>query len=495
MILAIALFIIASLLEIILNIGFLWHYKKYLAGLLILLLSISTGLIFGYHISWFSAILVILTVYRIINLLRLIEARINKNYLAITFRKTSFWLMLFQSILAIVWLLVIDIKINRNIILLISSTLILVCSMVIAIFISSNLQKIQVKAHLKNMPSSKLPSLSVLIPARNETESLNDCLASLVSSTYPKLEIIVLDDCSQNKHTPEIIKDYAHAGVRFIAGQATPDNWLAKNYAFEQLSEQASGEILLFCGVDVRFSENSLTQIVEILLSNNKVMLSLLPNNLIQNQQELSKLITQPFRYGWELIRSRDSQRKPPVLSTCWCIKANELSKSGGFKAVTKTIIPERYFAKLANSKNNGYLFFKMLGDQNITSLKAFDEQKATAIRTKYPELHKRIELVASLSIIQTAIFIMPVYLLILGIINSLYIVGLLSFITLIINLLSYLTLSKLTFNRFIIQAIVYWPVAIIFDIILVNQSMWQYEFRQVIWKGRNICIPIMKSV
>ena len=51
-----------------------------------------------------------------------------------------------------------------------------------------------------------------------------------IASDYPKLEIIVLDDCSQDR-TAEIIRNFAHDGVRFIQSEDNKDNWLDKNKA------------------------------------------------------------------------------------------------------------------------------------------------------------------------------------------------------------------------------------------------------------------------
>ena len=42
--------------------------------------------------------------------------------------------------------------------------------------------------------SDQLPSVSVCIPARNETHAMSECLESVLASDYPKLEAIVLDD-------------------------------------------------------------------------------------------------------------------------------------------------------------------------------------------------------------------------------------------------------------------------------------------------------------
>ena len=41
------------------------------------------------------------------------------------------------------------------------------------------------------------PLVSVLIGTRNRPQPLLRCLNSILSQNYPKLEVLVLDDCSQ----------------------------------------------------------------------------------------------------------------------------------------------------------------------------------------------------------------------------------------------------------------------------------------------------------
>jgi hypothetical protein len=38
-------------------------------------------------------------------------------------------------------------------------------------------------------------------------------------------------------------------------------------------------------------------------------------------------------------------------------------------------------------------------------------------------------------------------------------------------------------------------PAAVGLDILLLHTSMFDYEFGEVIWKGRNVCIPVMHVV
>ena len=190
------------------------------------------------------------------------------------------------------------------------------------------------------LPEKELPTISVLIPARDETDDLSECLTTLINSTYPKLEIIVLDDRSQNKRTPEIIKSFAHDGVRFIAGKVPPKAWLAKNYGYQQLAEVASGEVLLFCGVDTRYTPRALEQMVGELVQRDKTMVSFLPANTPPSAFAFESLFVQPARYVWELALPRRFLQRPPVLSTAWMIRRETLFAAGGFASASRAIVP-----------------------------------------------------------------------------------------------------------------------------------------------------------
>jgi hypothetical protein len=58
-----------------------------------------------------------------------------------------------------------------------------------------------------------------------------------------------------------------------------------------------------------------------------------------------------------------------------------------------------------------------------------------------------------------------------------------------------YARIVELTYRRFLWRGLWTLPLVAIFDIGLLNYSMWQYEFREVIWKGRNVCTPVMHGV
>jgi glycosyltransferase involved in cell wall biosynthesis len=484
---------IVSLFEAFLWVRPVWLYRKYIACAIIVVLSIASGLFFGSHLNVWVAMIVVFSIYRMINLLRIVEGRTNADYLYHVARKTSFALISLQIISLAVYLLTRHHHIKLNVWLYVALVIQAGFALMLIASTLRHIKKSRPSDIETNYASRDLPTLSVLIPARNETDELDECLKSLLNSTYSKLEILVLDDCSQDRKTSEIIRGFAHEGVTFMGGEVPPDDWLAKNYAYEQLSKQANGDILLFCGVDTRFEEETLRLLVEELLNRKKTMLSIMPNNKLSSGFSLKKSLIQPTRYAWEVALPRRLLNRPPVLSTCWLIKASTLKDCGGFESVKRTVSIESNFAKYAASKNDGYSFMRSGNLLGLSSVKTFAEQRDTAIRTRYPQTHRRPEIVGLLSIAEFTAFLGPITVFVISLVNKDWLALILSVIVFGMYKMFYLLILRLTYGRFILFEIALTPIAALYDIALLNYSMWQYEFNEVLWKGRNVCLPVMR--
>lgn len=340
---------------------------------------------------------------------------------------------------------------------------------------------------------TELPTLTVAIPARNETDDLQTLLDSLVASTYPKLEILVLDDCSTLKRTPEIIRSFAHEGVRFLQGEPPKDGWLAKNQAYQQLLEAANGELVLFCGADVQFEPQTLKNLVMMMLEKKKSMMSVMPRNILPRFLQLDASLIQPMRYAWEVALPRKLFNRPPVLSTCWIARRDILLASGGFSAVSRSIVPESYFAR-QTVPHDGYGFRYTNSAIGLISHKALSDQRDTATRTKYPQLHRKPEWVLLLTLGELFGLVMPFMFLIAGIMYSgLSIVLLLSALTCVLLVIWYLTVCAMTYRQPDLRSVVSLPFAALLDVAMLNYSMLKYEFSVVLWKDRNVCIPVMR--
>jgi chlorobactene glucosyltransferase len=99
--------------------------------------------------------------------------------------------------------------------------------------------------------SEPLPSLSIVVPARNEQRQIEACVRSLLAQRHPNFEVIVVDDCSEDE-TPVILQRIAGTNprLRVVRGEALPANWVGKPWALAQGARVAQGSWLLFTDAD-----------------------------------------------------------------------------------------------------------------------------------------------------------------------------------------------------------------------------------------------------
>jgi glycosyltransferase involved in cell wall biosynthesis len=487
---------IATALELLLAVPLVWKARAVLVPLILVLLIIGSGWALYAHPMFVSYWLVVIAAYRALNLLRIIKNRMHPQYLYRVVTRTSAAIIGLQIISVAIWYICSVLALEGSRFWIYFNILQAVCVIIIFLSTERHLRTTLPPVSADHITDKELPTLTVAIPARNETEDLQTCLETLTASDYPKLEIIVLDDCSQNSRTPEIIRGFAQKGVRFLQGEDIKPNWLAKNQAYQQLLDAASGDYILFAGVDTRFEPESLRRLVESVVHKNKSMISVIPSNKIQSLFSQSEsILLQPVRYAWEISLPRKMFNRPPVLSTCWIIQRKTLQSAGGFAAVSRSIVPESYFARVC-AVHDGYSFMQSNEYIGVKSHKATPLQLDTAIRTRYPQLHRRPELVLLISVVEVFGLLLPFYFLGLYLVRG---VGLLTLLLTLFNcvliLMAFGRVVCLTYRSFMFRAFLLAPLAVVADLIILNLSMYRYEFSEVIWKGRNVCIPVMHVI
>ncbi len=347
------------------------------------------------------------------------------------------------------------------------------------------------KYKIRSIDTSKdnsSPSVTLAIPARNETHALRESLDKAIALDYPKLEILVLDDCSQD-HTPEVIKSYAQKGVRFIQGEQPATGWLGKNHAYEALSKQASGEYILFMGVDVHLEKHSLDRIVEVMSGGKLEMISVLPR---REHFDLLANFLQPMRYFWQLSVPHFFKGRPPVISSVWMVKRTGLKSRGGFASLKNAIIPESYFARHL-ARNNKYGFFISDKGLGISTRKRIDSQIETATRTLYPLVHR--QLMASIAgfIGILLVFVAPFASPLLIALYGMSLTSTLLLISAVMLMLNHLLITLAVSPKSWWLSFINFPIGMTVEAFTLIRSMLLYEFSEVDWKGRNVCVPVMK--
>ena len=102
-----------------------------------------------------------------------------------------------------------------------------------------------------DIPLENPPLVSVIIPARNEAHNIARCVSSILSATYPNLELIVIDDGSTDGTAQIALAAAAgDARVRVITCPALPEGWFGKQWACAAGAKVARGSVLQFTDAD-----------------------------------------------------------------------------------------------------------------------------------------------------------------------------------------------------------------------------------------------------
>ncbi len=122
------------------------------------------------------------------------------------------------------------------------------------------------------------PLVSVIIPAKDEEATLDECLTAARAQEYPRLEILVVDDRSHDR-TLEIARRHAAEDprVRVIRNDRLPRGWTGKTYVLHRHSGLARGEWLWFLDADVAPGPAFLPVLLEYARENRAELASVLP--------------------------------------------------------------------------------------------------------------------------------------------------------------------------------------------------------------------------
>jgi len=199
---------------------------------------------------------------------------------------------------------------------------------------------------------SAQPQLSVMIPARNESASIRECLASLVGQNEENFvlgrdwELIVVDDESSDA-TRQIASEVL--GVTVLEAPPLTEGWTGKTNALWFAAQRARGKWLLFTDADTIHEPGDLRRAIHEAERYKVALLSYSPRQLVGGvmQRMLMPLIFADLAqtYPPRLVNLSDS-RVAAANGQFILIRRNTYMRLGGHKAVRGSLIEDMELAR-----------------------------------------------------------------------------------------------------------------------------------------------------
>ena len=209
---------------------------------------------------------------------------------------------------------------------------------------------------------SSTPTVSVIVPARNEEPCLGACLESLVAQTGVSSEIIVVNDSSTDR-TREIAQSFD--GVRVVDASPPPSGWTGKNNAMATGASEACGEWLLFTDADTVHVPGSLARAVVEAKQHGAALLSYSPKQEVHGfwEEAVMPVIFAELAATYRPSLVSDPRSPAAAANGQYILITREAYDAiGGHGAVSNSLLEDVALAKAVKGSGRG-IFFRFGGD------------------------------------------------------------------------------------------------------------------------------------
>jgi len=216
------------------------------------------------------------------------------------------------------------------------------------------------------------PLVSIVIPARNEEADLPALLETVLKQTYRAIEVLVVDDESDDD-TPRIADRFAarDGRVRVLQAGPLPPGWTGKNHACWRGAGQARGEYLLFLDCDVRLENpGTVGGMVDYACREGVDLYSVIPR---QHLRAFAERLLGPAVYAvmgfaflpLEEVNDPDS-RKAAAVGQCMFFRKSAYDELGGHERLKDHIVEDIDFARLFKSSGRKVALHYGAGDVTV---------------------------------------------------------------------------------------------------------------------------------
>jgi glycosyltransferase involved in cell wall biosynthesis len=338
-------------------------------------------------------------------------------------------------------------------------------------------------------PSASLPpSITAIVPARNEEAVIAACIESLVLQREIP-EIIVVNDQSTDK-TAEIVRSLITKipHLRLLETQEVPAGWVGKNNAVFLGAKEAKSPWLLFTDADAELQPGAAARALQIAQEKSAALISFSPEQVTQSWYEKALI---PFVYT-RLAKhfSYDAVNDPSSPAAAangqfLMIQRDAYNSIGGHASVAAEVLEDVALAKRAKAAGFRLWFGPGQGIVRVRMYRSFREMWQGWKKNLYVLVGGTPG--AVLRELESAIPWIPLALLFLG-----FKIPIATFLGVCFLLLRQLTYGlELSRNQYPFKFIIYYVPAVALYAGVLWASYRGHVKGKVEWKGREVAVTL----
>jgi len=255
-----------------------------------------------------------------------------------------------------------------------------------------------------------LEEITVVIPARNEAEVIQQTLRSVMAQG-PDLKIILIDDGSEDA-TIEKVHQIANAHLRIIQSLPLPSGWSGKLWALEQGRRLVKTAYTLLLDADIRLAQGILKALGKKMHQQKIPFISLMavPSMLFSWEKLLMPAFVYFFKvlYPFRRVNSPHT-RAAAAAGGCILVESRVLEQIGGFESIKSAVIDDCALAGQVKSQGHKIWLGLTHSAQSIRGYQRFTEIYDMVARTAFSQLRYSVGLLILCTLAMLLVYELPV--------------------------------------------------------------------------------------
>ena len=258
------------------------------------------------------------------------------------------------------------------------------------------------------------PSVTTIVPARDEAATIGATVASLLAQDYPgAFRLVVVDDRSTDG-TGDLARAAAAGDPRLtvVQGGARAPGWTGKLWALEQGLRAVPGAPawLLFTDADIRHAPDSLRMLVRRATAERRVLVSLMARLRCESAAE--RWLIPAFIFFFQMLYpfrwSNDpGARTAAAAGGCVLLDRAAFERAGGLAPIRGALIDDCALAR--RMKAVGPIWTGLT--ERVDSLRPYEDVgpiRRMVARTAYAQLGYRVAALAGMILALALVFLAP---------------------------------------------------------------------------------------